>query len=102
VADVQWPAAGGRRFAFVAFNAIGESPRATPRRPGVLSVRMPPRTGPLVRDDLDHVKRVIRRADRRADAVVVLERPVTFQAVGEWYVDFTQVEDADVRALLKP
>ncbi|RIQ22539.1 phosphoribosyltransferase [Jiangella rhizosphaerae] len=36
------------------------------------------------------------------DAVVVLEMPATFNAVGEWYDDFTQVEDADVRALLAP
>ncbi|TDD72347.1 phosphoribosyltransferase [Jiangella aurantiaca] len=36
------------------------------------------------------------------DAVVVLRIPVTFNAVGEWYDDFTQVEDADVRALLTP
>jgi poly-gamma-glutamate capsule biosynthesis protein CapA/YwtB (metallophosphatase superfamily) len=64
--------AGGTRFAFVGFNAIGETPRATPRSAGALSVRMPPRTGPLVPSDLDHVAGVVRRAGRSADVVVVL------------------------------
>ena len=63
---------GGVRFALVGFNAIGETPRATPTTPGALSVRMPPRTGPLVTADLRHVREVVRRADRRADVVVVL------------------------------
>ncbi|WP_244930364.1 CapA family protein [Nocardioides sp. W7] len=63
---------GGVRFAFVAFNAIGETPRATRTEPGALSVRMPPRTGPLVAADLRHVAAVVRRAARRADVVVVL------------------------------
>lgn len=62
----------GVRFAFLGFNAIGETPRAAPGRPGALSVRMPPRTGPLVPADLRHVARLVRRADRRADVVVVL------------------------------
>ena len=39
----------GVRFGFVAFNAIGESPRAAAGRPGVAEVRMQPRTGPLDR-----------------------------------------------------
>ncbi|WP_182524865.1 CapA family protein [Nocardioides dongkuii] len=63
---------GGVRFGFVAFNAIGETPQATPDAPGALSVRMPPRTGPLVPADLDHVAEVIRRATQRADVVVAL------------------------------
>ncbi len=62
----------GVRFAFVGFNAIGETPRATPRDPGALSVRMPPRTGPLNSADLDHVASVVRRATRSADVVIVL------------------------------
>ena len=62
----------GVRFAFVGFNAIGETPRAVPGQPGALSVRMPPRTGPLVPADLDHVASVVRRAGQRADVVVVL------------------------------
>ena len=63
---------GGVRFGFVAFNAIGETPRAGAATPGVLSVRMPPRTGPLVQADLDRVVRVVRRTARRADVVVAL------------------------------
>jgi poly-gamma-glutamate synthesis protein (capsule biosynthesis protein) len=62
----------GVRFAFVGFNAIGETPRAVRGGPGALSVRMPPRTGPLVPADLDHVASVVRRAARSADVVVVL------------------------------
>lgn len=75
VADAGRPAylsAGGVRFAFVGFNAIGETPRATAGEPGALSVRMPPRTGPLVRADLDRVVRIVRRTVGRADVVVVL------------------------------
>ncbi|KAA1427597.1 CapA family protein [Nocardioides antri] len=64
--------AGGTRFAFVGFNAIGETPAATAGTPGALSVRMPPRTGPFVPADLDRVARIVARADRLADAVVVL------------------------------
>ena len=46
--------------------------RRGPGRPGALSVRMPPRTGPLVRADLDRVLGAVRRAARQADVVVVL------------------------------
>jgi poly-gamma-glutamate capsule biosynthesis protein CapA/YwtB (metallophosphatase superfamily) len=63
---------GGVRFGFVGFNAIGETPRATSDGPGALSVRMPPRTGPLVRSDLDRVLRAVRRTAALADVVVVL------------------------------
>jgi len=62
----------GVRFAFLGFNAIGETPRAEGASPGALSVRMPPRTGPLVRADLDRVLVAVRRAEREADVVVVL------------------------------
>ena len=62
----------GVRFGLVGFNAIGETPMATPRSPGALSVRMPPRTGPLLRADLDHVRSVVSRLDRRVDVVVVI------------------------------
>lgn len=62
----------GVRFAVLGFNAIGETPRATARRPGALSVRMPPRTGPLVESDLAHVERLVRRLDQEADVVIVL------------------------------
>lgn len=63
---------GGVSFAFLGFNAIGETPRATRDRPGALSVRMPPRTGPLVRRDLDHMADLVREYDALADVVVVL------------------------------
>ncbi len=62
----------GMRFGFIGFNAIGETPRATRDQPGALSVRMPPRTGPLVQADLRHVVRLVRRLSARVDAVVVL------------------------------
>ncbi len=64
--------AGGVRFGVLGFNAIGETPRATDRSPGALSVRMPPRTGPLSQADLAHVVRLVRRLDRRVDVVLVL------------------------------
>lgn len=37
---------------------------------------------------------------RRADRVVALECPAGFMAVGQYYADFRQTEDAEVRALL--
>ena len=62
----------GLRVALLGFNAIGETPLATPSAPGALSVRMPPRTGPLVASDLDHVARRVRALAADADVVVVL------------------------------
>jgi hypothetical protein len=62
----------GVRFAFLGFNAIGETPAAGRRSPGALSVRMPPRTGPLSASDLGLVTRQVRRVADRADVVVVL------------------------------
>jgi poly-gamma-glutamate capsule biosynthesis protein CapA/YwtB (metallophosphatase superfamily) len=62
----------GIRFGFLGFNAIGETPRATPGDPGALSVRMPPRTGPLDKTDLARVLGAVRRLDRRVDVVVVM------------------------------
>ena len=38
--------------------------------------------------------------EKRVDRLVVLEAPPDFMAVGEHYVDFAQVEDETVRALL--
>jgi hypothetical protein len=63
---------GGLSFGFLGFNAIGETPRATSDGPGALSVRMPPRTGPLSRADLAHVLGLVRRLATRVDVVVVL------------------------------
>jgi len=62
----------GVRFGFVGFNSIGETPAATSTSPGALSVRMPPRTGPLDRADLAYVLGVIRRLERKVDVVVAL------------------------------
>jgi poly-gamma-glutamate capsule biosynthesis protein CapA/YwtB (metallophosphatase superfamily) len=62
----------GIRFGFLGFNAIGETPRATTETPGALSVRMPPRTGPLGHRDLTHVVGAVRELDERIDVVVVL------------------------------
>ncbi|PZF86520.1 phosphoribosyltransferase [Jiangella anatolica] len=60
-------------------------------RPTATIVAVP--VGP--RDTIDELAEL-------ADAVVVLRIPESFMAVGEWYDDFRQVEDADVRALLRP
>lgn len=38
---------------------------------------------------------------QEADDVVVLRAPSTFYAVGEWYEDFSQTTDDEVRALLQ-
>jgi poly-gamma-glutamate synthesis protein (capsule biosynthesis protein) len=62
----------GVRFGFLGFNTIGETPRATSDHAGALSVRMPPRTGPLNSADLARVLGEVRRLDRRVDVVVVM------------------------------
>jgi poly-gamma-glutamate capsule biosynthesis protein CapA/YwtB (metallophosphatase superfamily) len=64
--------AHGLRFGFVAFNAIGETPRATSTHPGVAEVRMGPRTGPLNRGDLHRLTTTIRSLARRTDVVIVM------------------------------
>lgn len=74
----------GVHIGFLGFNAIGETPMAGPRRPGALTVRMPPRTGPLNRSDLSHVLRAVRRLDRRVDAVIV---------VPHWGAQYTHTPD---------
>lgn len=42
----------------------------------------------------------VRRLEAAADAVYCLRQPAAFQAVGQWYRDFTQVTDAEVDALI--
>jgi poly-gamma-glutamate synthesis protein (capsule biosynthesis protein) len=61
----------GVRFGFLAFNAIGETPTAGRDRPGAVSVRMQPRTGPLNASDLDVLVADIRALRKRADVIVV-------------------------------
>ena len=41
------------------------------------------------------------RLAERADRVVCLFKPDAFVAVGYWYEDFTQTDDAEVRRLLQ-
>nr|WP_231126303.1 CapA family protein [Motilibacter aurantiacus] len=88
--------AGGLRFGFLAFNAIGETPAATAASPGAVQLRMPPRTGPLNEGDLAAVQAQIRQLRDRVDVVVVLphwgdqytSRPVPAQrTVGRALVD---------------
>jgi len=43
----------------------------------------------------------VRRLSRVADAVVCVQAPSEFGAVGYWYQDFRQTSDAEVRALLR-
>jgi poly-gamma-glutamate capsule biosynthesis protein CapA/YwtB (metallophosphatase superfamily) len=82
----------GTTFAFLGFNAIGETPVAGQGQAGALSVRMPPRTGPLVRADLRRVTTAIRRADRVADVVVVLPH---------WGEQYTHVPDPAQRLVAR-
>ena len=63
---------GGVRIGFLATDSIGESPAATSSRPGTNRLDMPPRTGPLDRDDLRRITSDIAALARRADTVVVL------------------------------
>jgi predicted phosphoribosyltransferase len=44
----------------------------------------------------------VERLQARADQVISLLTPEPFAAVGYWYEDFTQTEDAEVRRLLRP
>ena len=63
----------GVRIGFLAFNAIGETPRATGSSPGAAEVRMPPRTGSEISGaDLAQMSRSIDRLSHRSDVVVVL------------------------------
>lgn len=62
----------GVSFGFLAFNAIGETPRATADSPGAAAIRMQPRTGPLNAGDLSRMTRSIGRLAQRVDVVMVL------------------------------
>lgn len=63
---------GGTTFGFLAFNAIGETYRATRNSPGSAEIRMMPRTGPLDQGDLDKMTRAVQRLDHRVDVVIVI------------------------------
>ena len=80
--------ANGVSFGFVAFNAIGETPRATAGRPGAAEVRMQPRTGPLNRGDLRRLTSTIRDLARQVDVVVALPH---------WGTQYTNVPVRDQR-----
>ncbi len=82
----------GTTYAFLGFNAIGETPIATDDGPGALSVRMPPRTGPLNADDLSRVTRAVRQAQRDADVVVVLPH---------WGTQYTHVPVPEQRTVAR-
>ena len=43
-----------------------------------------------------------RTLSQHADEVVCLSTPARFRAVGDWYDDFSQVDDEEVRRLLGP
>jgi poly-gamma-glutamate capsule biosynthesis protein CapA/YwtB (metallophosphatase superfamily) len=78
----------GLRFGFLAFNAIGETPRATSSHAGVAEVRMGPRTGPLNRRDLHRLTTTIRSLARRTDVVIALPH---------WGEQYTSVPVPDQR-----
>ncbi|HEX5086731.1 MAG TPA: CapA family protein [Nocardioides sp.] len=84
--------AGGTSFAFLGFNAIGETPMAGPDTSGALAVRMPPRTGPLVEADLARVAAAIRAAHHSADVVVVMPH---------WGTQYTHVPDTVERVVAR-
>ncbi|WJW76565.1 phosphoribosyltransferase [Thiohalobacter sp. IOR34] len=42
----------------------------------------------------------VRMLQRKVDEVVCLFQPEPFMAIGQWYVDFSQVSDSEVEALL--
>jgi poly-gamma-glutamate capsule biosynthesis protein CapA/YwtB (metallophosphatase superfamily) len=80
--------ANGVSFGFVAFNAIGETPRATAQRPGVAEVRMQPRTGPLNHADLRRLTTTIHDLAQHVDVVVALPH---------WGTQYTNVPVRDQR-----
>jgi poly-gamma-glutamate synthesis protein (capsule biosynthesis protein) len=63
---------GGVRIGVLAFNSIGESPAAGPATPGVVQLRMPPRTGPLNRHDLAALTNSVAKLKGRVDIVLVI------------------------------
>ncbi|HEX5018233.1 MAG TPA: CapA family protein [Actinomycetes bacterium] len=62
----------GTDIGVLAFNSIGESPAATASSPGTVEVRMPPRTGPQNRSELDAMADAVGRLRRKVDVVLVI------------------------------
>ncbi|MEJ7707191.1 MAG: CapA family protein [Nocardioidaceae bacterium] len=62
----------GVRVGFLAFNAIGETWRASTGSAGAASLRMDPRTGPLDPIELDKVADRVRELAARTDVTIVL------------------------------
>jgi putative phosphoribosyl transferase len=46
-------------------------------------------------------KETIEKLKEVADMVVVIDAPVSFQAIGEFYQDFSQVTDDEVKAIMR-
>jgi predicted phosphoribosyltransferase len=46
-------------------------------------------------------KETIEKLKEVADIVAVIDAPVSFQAIGEFYQDFSQVTDDDVKAIMR-
>jgi predicted phosphoribosyltransferase len=46
-------------------------------------------------------KETIEKLKEVADMVVVIDAPVSFQAIGEFYQDFSQVEDDEVKTIMR-
>jgi poly-gamma-glutamate capsule biosynthesis protein CapA/YwtB (metallophosphatase superfamily) len=82
----------GVTFGFLAFNAIGETPRATAHSPGVAEIRMQPRLGPLNDGDLARMSAAIGRLADRTDVVTVLPH---------WGDQYTHVAVPDQRRVAR-
>ena len=84
--------ANGLRIGVLAFNSIGETPRARPNRPGAVTLAMQPRLGNLDRDDLAAMTGAIRDLGETADAVLVLPH---------WGEQYTPVAVRDQRRVAR-
>lgn len=84
--------ANGVRIGVLAFNAIGETPRAGPGRPGAVTLAMQPRLGPLDDADLTAMTRAVAELGQRTDAVLVLPH---------WGEQYTPVAVADQRRVAR-
>jgi poly-gamma-glutamate synthesis protein (capsule biosynthesis protein) len=93
LAEAETPAIverGDTTIGVLAFNAIGETPRAAPGVPGALEVRMGSRTGPLVPADLTAMQDRVRALDQQVDLVVVMPH---------WGTQYTHQPEPDQRVV---